>query len=153
MAAIAVGDLIKCPECRAPVSDKAERCPRCGFPLKAERAKDESIARVVKEMAKETEKGYIVCVAKAADDATVLWIQLFLRVTYEETRGLAKKGVRYEEVLRHPVDQTGRVVIEANPGKYRISVVDDPKKRAKRRDTRYVEVMRGSVVPCSFVAE
>ena len=26
--------LIKCPECGAEVSDKAEACPKCGYPIR-----------------------------------------------------------------------------------------------------------------------
>jgi len=26
--------LIKCPECKKDMSDKAEKCPHCGYPLK-----------------------------------------------------------------------------------------------------------------------
>ena len=26
--------IIKCPECRKKISDKAEVCPKCGFPMK-----------------------------------------------------------------------------------------------------------------------
>ena len=27
--------LIKCPECGATISDKAEKCPKCAFPIKS----------------------------------------------------------------------------------------------------------------------
>jgi uncharacterized OB-fold protein len=30
--------LVKCPECSSEVSDKAESCPKCGFPLAKEEA-------------------------------------------------------------------------------------------------------------------
>jgi predicted amidophosphoribosyltransferase len=29
--------LVACPECQSQVSDQAESCPRCGYPLKRER--------------------------------------------------------------------------------------------------------------------
>ena len=32
--------LIQCPECRNDVSDKAETCPRCGYPIRKKREKN-----------------------------------------------------------------------------------------------------------------
>lgn len=32
--------LINCPECGKEISDKAESCPKCGYPLKASKDSD-----------------------------------------------------------------------------------------------------------------
>ena len=34
--------IIRCPECDREISDKAEKCPHCGYPLKSAKTSEES---------------------------------------------------------------------------------------------------------------
>lgn len=41
--------LIKCPECRHDISDKASKCPNCGYPLNSESAERKDICTTISE--------------------------------------------------------------------------------------------------------
>jgi len=146
--------LIKCPECKAPVSDKAERCPRCGFPLAHARgvAQSNQVARVVAKTGLSAARGYILCVVQFGEEKEVQWLRLHRRVSYAVKGGLVKKGYRYEDVLRHPLDQTGRAIVEVVPGVYRVAVSADPDKRAPRSRTKLLRVPAGKVLTCTLAA-
>lgn len=39
--------LINCPECDTSISDKAENCPKCAYPLQSKNKKDSSTSQTV----------------------------------------------------------------------------------------------------------
>lgn len=50
--------LIKCPECDREISDKAEACPHCGYPIKAQITKRKSRGRGAKNKRKKLPNGF-----------------------------------------------------------------------------------------------
>ena len=70
--------LIKCKECGKEISDAADSCPHCGFPLKQESNNDENITKKqMEEIVKDSEKRAYKDKTKKSISSCIVWIVIF----------------------------------------------------------------------------
>jgi uncharacterized membrane protein YvbJ len=70
--------LIKCKECGREISDAADSCPHCGFPLKQESNNNENITKKqMEEIVKDSEKRAYKDKTKKSISSCIVWIVIF----------------------------------------------------------------------------
>ena len=69
--------LINCPECKSEVSDKAEKCPKCAFPINPS---EPITKKVVKEVGNKSSEGLFLKTMNTGCFVLILIITFFLVV-------------------------------------------------------------------------
>ena len=88
--------LIKCPECGTEVSDKAEKCPKCAFPINE--SKNSSNVKI--EEVQFTKKKYKKSMFVAALMGIVAFLLLFNEPTIPYGVGLLAITIIYSIIIR-----------------------------------------------------
>jgi hypothetical protein len=91
--------LVRCPECAKEVSDRAQACPGCGFPIAEQVAQTRAAEAAVRERASRRQAGDADCVACTARG--------FRMVKLEDDQGRTLDGFTWCEICEH----SGRVTL------------------------------------------
>ena len=89
--------LIKCPECGKEISDAAESCPNCGYPIKGQQALALGMLKVAVESLTDTQREILLSLVNGSRSSDVIEKLCISSATYYRQVRTIKQIIRGEK--------------------------------------------------------